>query len=108
MAKSSSGGIGIGTILFWGWIIWAFVLDDDDENKEEGTAEKQKPETTIEEKIEVVKDKANEVVEVAKQKFEEVKVELEEEKSKPKPEPESKDPYAYGSDDKYGDYEDKF
>lgn len=100
MAKKAGGGIGIGSIIFWGWIIWAFFLDNDKKEEVKDTATT-KTKSVVEEMMPVVdkvKEKTKETVTAAKKEFEKVK--------KEKEKTDNNDPYA--SDDKYGDYEEKW
>jgi hypothetical protein len=111
---SKSGGISIGTILFWGWIIYAFVLDDDDDTDTPKTAEPQgKPKVEISEKInegvEKVKEGFDKIVIGAKEEFEKAKEDgtLVTVNPEVKPKPVSDDPFGSG-DDKYGEVDDKW
>jgi hypothetical protein len=108
MAKKS-GGIGIGALVFWGWIFYSFVLDDDDKKEVKDTA-KTKSKSVVEEMMPVVKKAKKEVqnaIDTAKIKLKQEKDNLEG-KSDGVLDTIDKDPFGDYEEDKYGSSEDKY
>lgn len=121
MSRSSSGGIGIGSILFWGWILWSFFGGGDDTDKTEvEVKEDNKPSI-----VETVKENVNTIItdedkKLLKDELDNLKAKVEEakddffkakepEKEIVKAEPKEKSDSIYGNpDDVYGNTKDKF
>ena len=131
--SSKSSGIGIGTLLFWGFIAWSIFGGDDDAD-EKKKATDTATNSSIEETVETTKKtiikigdglvvKINDVVEkvegkvisegedasdeVIKLENEEIVVAKSQKKQNKRKETKTNDPYS-SDDDKYGSYDDKW
>jgi len=72
MGKSSGGGIGLGTIVFVGFIVYNVFFDDDDDKKD--VESKKSSEPAIEETSEVsIQDEASKIINIGKKAFIEIR-----------------------------------
>lgn len=73
MSKKGGGTIGIGTLIFWGWLAYMFFGGDSDDNKSKEVEIKTQDEIATEKPTEEISKHIHEAVGSAAKAFQEVK-----------------------------------